>query len=53
MRAYARHYGAAEEDWAIAGMLRDFDYELHPQAPHHPMKGAEKPAGNRPGGRAS
>ena len=22
-------------------MLHDFDYEMHPRAPHHPMKGAE------------
>ena len=22
-------------------MLHDFDYEVHPAAPHHPMKGAE------------
>jgi predicted hydrolase (HD superfamily) len=22
-------------------MLHDFDYEMHPAAPHHPMKGAE------------
>ncbi len=22
-------------------MLHDFDYEVHPRAPHHPLKGAE------------
>jgi predicted hydrolase (HD superfamily) len=22
-------------------MLHDFDYEMHPRAPHHPIKGAE------------
>ena len=41
MRAYARRYAADEEAWGIAGMLHDFDYEMHPRAPHHPVKGAE------------
>jgi putative nucleotidyltransferase with HDIG domain len=41
MRGYARRYGENEESWGTAGMLHDFDYEMHPMAPHHPMKGAE------------
>jgi putative nucleotidyltransferase with HDIG domain len=41
MRAYARQYGEDPERWGIAGMLHDFDYEMHPRAPQHPMKGAE------------
>jgi putative nucleotidyltransferase with HDIG domain len=41
MRAYAGRYGADVETWGLAGMLHDFDYEMHPRAPHHPMKGAE------------
>jgi putative nucleotidyltransferase with HDIG domain len=41
MRAYAGHYGEDREPWGMAGMLHDFDYEMHPTAPRHPMKGAE------------
>jgi putative nucleotidyltransferase with HDIG domain len=41
MRAYAERYGEDCESWGMAGMLHDFDYEMHPTAPRHPMKGAE------------
>lgn len=41
MRAYAERYTADPETWGLAGMLHDFDYEIHPRAPHHPVKGAE------------
>ena len=41
MRAYAGRYGEDPQVWGAAGMLHDFDYEMHPRAPAHPMKGAE------------
>ena len=39
MRAYARRYGGDEEKWAVTALLHDYDWEIHPQAPDHPMKG--------------
>jgi putative nucleotidyltransferase with HDIG domain len=41
MRAYARKFNEDEEKWGIVGLLHDFDYEMYPQAPDHPLKGAE------------
>jgi putative nucleotidyltransferase with HDIG domain len=41
MRLYARKYGQEEEQWAIVGVLHDFDYEMYPTAPDHPSKGSE------------
>jgi len=37
--AYARKNGADEHLWSITALLHDFDWEIHPQAPDHPMKG--------------
>jgi putative nucleotidyltransferase with HDIG domain len=37
--AYARHFGEDEPTWTVTALLHDFDYEIHPEAPDHPMKG--------------
>lgn len=37
--AYARKFGEDEGKWAITALLHDFDWEIHPEAPDHPMKG--------------
>ncbi len=41
MRAYARKFGEDEEQWGVTGLIHDFDYEMYPNAPDHPLKGSE------------
>lgn len=41
MRQYAKKYNEDEDKWAMVGLLHDFDWEIHPNAEEHPIKGAE------------
>ncbi|MCP4725948.1 MAG: HDIG domain-containing protein [bacterium] len=41
MRAYAKKFGEDEETWGVVGLIHDFDYEMYPEAPDHPVKGSE------------
>ncbi|MCX6135933.1 MAG: HDIG domain-containing protein [Ignavibacteriales bacterium] len=41
MRAYAGKYSQDEELWGMTGLLHDFDYEMYPTIPDHPLKGSE------------
>jgi putative nucleotidyltransferase with HDIG domain len=44
--AYARKFGEDEQKWSVTALLHDFDYEIHPEAPEHPMKGEPILAGH-------
>ena len=37
--AYAVKFGEDEQKWAVTALLHDFDWEIHPTLPDHPMKG--------------
>ena len=37
--AYASKFGEDQAKWGVTALLHDFDWEVHPQAPDHPMKG--------------
>ncbi len=41
MLAYADKSGEDEQKWRVVGLIHDFDYELYPTAPDHPLKGSE------------
>lgn len=38
--AYAEKFGEDPKLWSATALLHDFDYEIHPHAPDHPMKGS-------------
>ncbi len=41
MRFYAKNLGQDEPRWGIVGLIHDFDWEIHPKLPDHPLKGAD------------
>ena len=40
MQAYAARFGEDDQLWRLAGILHDFDWEIHPTLDHHPQDGA-------------
>jgi predicted hydrolase (HD superfamily) len=42
VRGYARTFNASEDEWAIVGLLHDFDYERYPTAADHPFRGCDE-----------
>lgn len=40
MRHYAKLFGEDVEMWGLAGLLHDFDWEIHPTLEGHPQDGA-------------
>ena len=40
MEDYAVRFGEEPADWMLAGLLHDFDWEIHPTLEQHPQEGA-------------
>ncbi|MBI4770383.1 MAG: HDIG domain-containing protein [Chloroflexi bacterium] len=41
MRWYARKLGGDEDRWGVAGLIHDFDWEVHADLNRHPVEGAK------------
>ena len=41
MAAYAKKFKEDEKSWRVAGLLHDFDWEIHPSLEQHPQEGAK------------
>lgn len=41
MIGYAEKFNEDIIEYSVTGILHDFDYEMYPQAPDHPIKGSE------------
>jgi len=41
MAVYAGKFAEDEERWRVAGLLHDFDWEIHPTLEQHPQEGAK------------
>jgi len=39
MLAYAQKFDEDTEPWRVTALLHDFDWEIHPNLPDHPIKG--------------
>lgn len=39
MRFYAEKFGEDADKWGLAGLLHDFDWEIHPTMEEHPLAG--------------
>jgi predicted hydrolase (HD superfamily) len=37
--AYAVKFGEDQQKWEVTALLHDFDWEIHPSLPDHPMQG--------------
>jgi len=41
MRWYAEQLQQEVDRWGVVGLIHDFDWEIHPSLPAHPVKGAD------------
>jgi predicted hydrolase (HD superfamily) len=46
LRSYAGKLGGDADLWGLAGLLHDFDWEIHPDLERHPAQGARLSRGS-------